>query len=146
MTVMVDGQGNPRKDMKDWLERVDKSGNNPYEQAVDLLREKVKDVFGEKQYKMLEPWINTYGTVVVKMTAQQIYDFTNFLIKGNTEEAYKYLYRNFEEFRLVAESSVLVGEMEQLVKENAEKVALQKKAITMLLSAVLSMVVAMAGF
>ena len=119
---------------------------NSYEHAVDLLREKVKDVFGEEQYKVLEPWINTYGVVVVKMTAQQIYDFTNFLIKGNTEEAYKYLYRNFEEFRLVAESSVLVGEMEQLVKENAEKVALQKKAAAMLLSIILSMVVAYAGF
>lgn len=132
--------------MAETIGQGDTREHNSYEHAVDLLREKVKDVFGEERYKMLEPWINTYGTAVVKMTAQQIYEFADFLIKGNTEEAYKYLYRNFEEFRLVSESSALVGEMEQLVKENAEKVALQKKAITMLLSAVLSMVVAMAGF
>jgi len=144
--MMAEHEGTLKKDTREWLERVARGDINSYEQAVDLLREKVKDVFGEEQYKMLEPWINTYGTVVVKMTAQQIYDFTNFLIKGNTEEAYKYLYRNFEEFRLVAESSVLVGEMEQLVKENAEKVALQKKAAAMLLSIILSMVVAYAGF
>ena len=113
---------------------------------VEELKETVRRTVGAKRFKYLEPWIDTYGEKLLAMEAREIFNLTQLLLQGEEEQAYKMLLKSLSINELKREGEALEAEMEVLVKENAAKVALQKRAMYVFLGAIMQILLVSVGF
>ncbi len=93
----------------------------------------------------LKPWAQTYGPALLAGGSQLASDFINLILKGDQTGAYRIVLAAMPDAAFQAEGLAITNEMAALNQQNADSIALQKKALTALLSVLLTIVLAMVG-
>ena len=90
----------------------------------------------------LLPWVDAYGGAILSMTASDAKRFIELLIAGDFENAFKAVLEKLPDGELLVEAQRVTAKWREANKENAEAVALQKRALVSLLSVLLSVLLA----
>ena len=93
-----------------------------------------------------QPWVAEYGPVFLAWTAQDIKDWLDLLLKGDTYAATLRIYNAMENQQAVDQWAALHGEWAQANAQNAARLDVIKAASAALLKVLLTIALAVLGF
>ncbi len=105
--------------------------------TIDELKAKVPE--------KLQPWVDEYGPALLAMTGDEFKAWLNRLIVGDIEAAYRSLLAKMDNSALLNEWDSLNADWTEANARNAERIALQKSALTALMRILLAVALAAAG-
>jgi hypothetical protein len=105
--------------------------------TLDKLIEKVPEQF--------RPVVREYGPALLAMSAEELWAWIRLLVNGREEQAYRALLARLDNANLLAEWDKLQDQWQAANQRNAERLALQKKALLAVLQVLLAAALAAVG-
>lgn len=99
----------------------------------------------ERVPEQLRPAVTKYGPALLTMTAQELWDWIELCLAGNTAEAIRTVYRRMPESELVGAMQKNLDGWNAANAANAARVALQREAALAVLKAALTAALALVG-
>lgn len=93
----------------------------------------------------LRPWVDEYGSAIVSMSGEELKAWLDRLVKGDIETAYRDILSKMDNPSVLAEWDGLNDDWAAANVRNAERIALQKSALTALMRILLAVALAAAG-
>lgn len=93
----------------------------------------------------LKPWAGEYGEAFINMSADELKSWMELMVKGDVYAAYKAVLEKMPNAELLNEWTALNASWQSANEANADKLALQRAALTGFLRILLSIALATVG-